>query len=130
MLSFSVYIPDSVWETALPVLNVALTLNLWLRRADLCLKTQLGFHLLSVPRVQVAVLEELPVLEARTDPHFVSVTSSDDSSVQICVPALLSHSRGHIEACATLSWQCQAGSACTSCSSLARVHLLDLGVGS
>lgn len=38
------------------------------------MKTQLNFHLLSIPRVQVAVLEELAVLEARTDLHFVSVT--------------------------------------------------------
>lgn len=58
---------------------MALILNFWLRRAHL------SFHLLSIPRVQVAVLEELPVLEARTDPRFVSVTFSDDSSVQICV---------------------------------------------
>lgn len=38
------------------------------------MKTQLSFHLLSIPRVQVAVLEELAVLEARTDPHFISLT--------------------------------------------------------
>lgn len=53
--------------------NGALTLNLWLGRGDLCLKTQLSFHSLSIPGVQVAVLDELAVLEARTDPHFVSV---------------------------------------------------------